>query len=797
MRTTFRLLGVAGVLAGAAGCLDINPADHVYGCAKDSDCPSGYLCDPAVLTCARPGHFVSDRPDMAGNADDDMAVVRPPGDYPSVSILSPSADDTTGVNVSLKFEADKTGVTFHCRRDGGEYSDCTSPWMLTALSAGTHTADIYATADTVDGPVSSVTWKVDATGPQTTISGSNPHDGDVTKSTTCQFDLASDKPGATFECRLDSGEFAACSSPFQQINLADGAHIFSARAIAGGITGGYASVSWRVDTMPPVVDSLNGTPLQNAYISDTGARVNITFTGHDGDQVAGYECKQLKDNAVVADWAACTSGQYDVAGDGLYALVVRAKDRTGQLSAEVTRTFTIDTVKPTLSAITGSPAQGATVNSTAVDLVFSGSDNRGVGGYQCQRESTGSWTECQSPLRYDVSGNGAHSVKIRAVDYAGNTSAEATRSWTVDTQGPVIAFTLTPKDPTAYRVATFTFTVSSTSGIQSVNCSMDGANTMGCSGGAVTWPSQLAAGDHTFTVAATDNAGNLVTRDFKWHIDSCTAPGIAVCHLTVDPALGNNGNTGSCTKPLKTIAAAFTQIKANEVVCAKPGTYNVSSGETFPITVPTNVSLIGDETGLGSPDSATPTQIIGYGGSGSLYGVIVSSNAVLAGFSIQTSRTDTAAGVVPLGATVRKNSISNSKYGIYIVNTANNLISGNQIYNNSTGINTTCGGATCLASAGRIENNIINDKGNPTLANATGVFLQGLGADLGGGANGSVGNNTFSCNTNDVYSTVNISATNNAWDHNPPVGPPGGKDIGPAATTITVTGSKLAANPCN
>src|SRR6266542_1657598 len=231
--------------------------------------------------------------------------------------------DTTGVNVAIKFEADKPDATFHCRKDGGEYSDCTSPWLLPNLSAGSHTADVYATVGTVNGPVASVTWQVDATGPQTTISGIAPRDGDVTKSTTCEFILMSDKPGATFECKLDGGDFSACSSPFKQINLMDGAHLFSARAIAGGVTGGYASVSWTVDTVPPVVESLNGTPIEGVYISDTGAQVNITFQAHDGDRVAGFDCKQVKDGAVVVDWTACTSAQYSVTGDGVYGLVVR------------------------------------------------------------------------------------------------------------------------------------------------------------------------------------------------------------------------------------------------------------------------------------------------------------------------------------------------------------------------------------------------------------------------------------------------------------------------------------------
>src|SRR5262249_11311426 len=129
------LLSVALVATlGAAGCIDVNPEDHVYGCSQDSDCPSGQLCDHAVNTCARPGHFVSDQDlSMSGGDHGDMAMTLPPGDYPSVTIRSPVVDDTTGVNVAIKFEADKNGATFHCRLDGSSYADCTSPWSLSNL----------------------------------------------------------------------------------------------------------------------------------------------------------------------------------------------------------------------------------------------------------------------------------------------------------------------------------------------------------------------------------------------------------------------------------------------------------------------------------------------------------------------------------------------------------------------------------------------------------------------------------------------------------------------------------------
>lgn len=67
-----------------------------------------------------------------------------------------------------------------------------------------------------------------AAGPDTMIVSGPPA---VTTNASPAFTFASPTPGATFQCSLDEGVFAACASPFTAPPLAAGTHTFAVRAI--------------------------------------------------------------------------------------------------------------------------------------------------------------------------------------------------------------------------------------------------------------------------------------------------------------------------------------------------------------------------------------------------------------------------------------------------------------------------------------------------------------------------------------------------------------------------------------
>lgn len=71
-----------------------------------------------------------------------------------------------------------------------------------------------------------------------------------------------------------------------------------------------------------------------------------------------------------------------------------------------------------------------------------------------------------------------------------------------------------------------------------------------------------------------------------------TAPSLALADLWVDPVHGSDGSAGtSPAAPLKTMGEATGRAAAGDVVYLLPGVYAESSGETFPVDIPSQVRI--------------------------------------------------------------------------------------------------------------------------------------------------------------------------------------------------------------
>ncbi|NUN05127.1 MAG: hypothetical protein HUU57_05140 [Bdellovibrio sp.] len=204
-------------------------------------------------------------------------------------------------------------------------------------------------------------------------------------------------------------------------------------------------------------------------------------------------------------------------------------------SAQVTHAWTVDAdiLVPTCS-ITSPDIDW--INTTTANFTFSCSDNDGIRDVKCRLQNA-TWLPCDSFTAHALTGltSGEHFFQIQAQDHAGNLSAISVEQFRVDLAAPIIAWTLTPQTLVNQNSATFSFTVlDGASGVQSIECQLDAGGFSPCTSPyLISGP--LADGAHTFTVQATDVAGNVATSPYTWTVDM-TAP--------LAPIMGADGEAG-------------------------------------------------------------------------------------------------------------------------------------------------------------------------------------------------------------------------------------------------------------
>jgi hypothetical protein len=403
----------------------------------------------------------------------------------------------------------------------------TSSWRLDLAASsfpsdGAYTVRVRArdNAGNVEADASR-TFTIDTGAPNTTID-SGP--ADPTSSQDPTFAFSASESGTTYECRLDSGSWASCSSPKGYTGLAEGSHTFDVRATdgAGNTDATPASQTWRIDRSDPT--SAFTFPAAGGFYNATGWQ-NFAGTASDSG-LAGLDRVELSIRRVADNqywngsafssatevWnAAAGTTSWSLAfaassfpADGDYAVRARARDNAGNLQAPIARNFTVDTVAPE-TTIDSAPANP--INSTNADFTFS-ADQPGST-FECHLDS-GSWASCSNPKNYTGLAQGSHTFEVRATDVGNNTDATpAARTWVVDTVPPVANM----DNPGAYHSGVVSLTASATdtggTGIASTAFQKSGAGAGSWSPVPASWTTTAADdGLYDFRVVATDNAGN-------------------------------------------------------------------------------------------------------------------------------------------------------------------------------------------------------------------------------------------------------------------------------------------------
>ena len=205
-----------------------------------------------------------------------------------------------------------------------------------------------------------------------------------TNEPTPTFSFASNRTGATFECRVDSEAFASCSSPETVAALTDGSHTFEVKATdAPAIPTRPRPPGPSQSTQPrPTPRSTPGPQARSA----TRRRASSSPPS----QAPRFECSVDSEA-----FASCSSPETLAAlSDGPHAFEARATDAVGNtdLSA-ATRSFTVDTTPPDTTIDTGPSGTIATNEAT---FTFAGDPAGDTAKVQCRIDSE-PFADCSSP----------------------------------------------------------------------------------------------------------------------------------------------------------------------------------------------------------------------------------------------------------------------------------------------------------------------------------------------------------------------------------------------------------------
>jgi 6-phosphogluconolactonase (cycloisomerase 2 family) len=270
---------------------------------------------------------------VSGGSNPLGIALRPDTIGPTSSIDSGPSGTVSSPGASFTFSSNELGSTFKCSLDGAlPFTSCTSPQGYTGLAEGAHSLSVQATDFSGNpGTIDTQGWTIDLTAPTTTIN-LGPAGGSTISDPTPTFGFSSE-PGASFQCKVDSGSFAACSSPKTIGPLADGAHTFQVRArdAAGNTDTTPSSRSFTVDALhPPAPDTtapdtaIDKAPKKKVKTRKKKAKVKFAFSS--ADPTASFECA-LDDE----DFAACSPPFKAKVKKGKHSFQVRARDAAGNV----------------------------------------------------------------------------------------------------------------------------------------------------------------------------------------------------------------------------------------------------------------------------------------------------------------------------------------------------------------------------------------------------------------------------------------------------------------------------------
>ena len=405
-------------------------------------------------------------------------------------------------------------------------------------------------------------------------------------------------------------------------------HTVAAQAVDGA--GNRSALSQATVTVDREVNLVLGdTPQQGSSVNT--ARAALAFTTDADVPASGRECRLKQGAEILRPYEPCVSPYKPLLGaDGIFTYEIRVTDDAGNAISRQ-RTFTRDTVPPTLRIDSGPNGQAFALGTTQT-WTFSAADaTTGPPTLECSIRTAGAapnYGPCSDAASHSVTDRpeGTHEFKVRATDGAGNSRVE-TRRFSIDANLSAVRITSGLADGASTRRANATWEFRAEAGA-TFECRVyrkdQGPRPFGsCSdagpdAGAHT-ATQLTPGAYVFEVRGFDAQGvpfdgPTARRDFTVDVQSPRVVGItprngvsnvapsanvtATFSEGMDPGTINR-TTFKLTRAGKTVAARVTYAPAARRAILNP-TRPLQRGQTYRAVV-----AVGARDAAGNPLAAS------------------------------------------------------------------------------------------------------------------------------------------------------------------------------------------------
>jgi hypothetical protein len=459
---------------------------------------------------------------------------------PVVAITSaggPTNQATQAVSGTVDVaDAGTTVTVFDGRSSLGTASvDGTGNWQATVVltGEGPHTLVAKDTDPAGKTGVSgAVTYTLDATPPTVAITSTGGLTNQPAQTLTGTVDVADAGTAVTvFDGTTSLGTAAVDASGNWQVSVAltgDGQHTLVAKDTdAAGNTGVSGTVTYTLDTTPPVVAITSPGVLTNTATQTVSGTVDVadagtTVTVFDGTTTLGTAAVDGSGN-----WQASVV----LHGDGRHNLAAKDTEAAGNTGVSGTVTYTLDTTPPSVAitsagGLTNQPTQAVAGTVDVADAgttvtVFEGKNNLGT----ATVDGSGHWQ-----TSVVLTGDGVHSLVAKDTDAAGNTGGSNTVIFTLDTVPPVPPSLALTRDTGASASDEITSDPRITYKLSAVGDTLlyrlDGAKYS--TKAPVLATDGSADGRHTVSAEEIDPAGNIsIAASLTFTLDT-TAPSVAI-----------------------------------------------------------------------------------------------------------------------------------------------------------------------------------------------------------------------------------------------------------------------------